>query len=288
MIKQHSSSLQKLIKENRFIYTAGAYDALSAKMIEKAGFDAVFTSGYAISASHLGLPDAELYTMTENVLVVQNIVNAVSIPVIADADTGYGNAINVMRTVQSFERAGVSGIVIEDQVVPKRCPLGVSVKSDLITLEEAVGKIKAAVDARSNQDFVIIARTDAEGDEAVERAKAYIEAGADFIQPLSYVYGDENGVVEFANQISVPLSLQMVGLANKGIEEEFFKLSNCKFIHFPLVPLLLTTAALEAGLKELIHLKTTKGMDSNMMTTQNFKKLIGFSEVEALQHKYLP
>ncbi|MCH6265305.1 isocitrate lyase/PEP mutase family protein [Neobacillus citreus] len=286
MVRQ-TSVLRKMVKEKEFIYTAGAYDSLSAILIERAGFDAVFTTGFGISASSLGLPDAELYTATENLQVVQNIVNAVSVPVIADADTGYGNAINVMRTVRQFEKAGVAGITLEDQVVPKRCPLGISSKPELISLEEGVAKIKAAVDARTDEDFVIIARTDAEGEEAVKRANAYIEAGADFIQPLSYVNGDEYGLARFGKALARPLSVQMTVFAGSGLPEELLREMNAKFIHFPLVPLLLASAAVQKGLSELLKFKKTKEMDTEMMSLSEFKEIIGFKEIESLQDKYL-
>lgn len=282
-----ANDLRKLIIEKEFLYTAGAYDALSAIMIENAGFDAVFTTGFGISASALGLPDAELYTATENLQVVERIVNAVSVPVIADADTGYGNAINVMRTVKLFEKAGVAGITLEDQVVPKRCPLGINSKPELISVEEGVAKIRAAVDARTDKDFVIIARTDAEGEEAVKRANAYIEAGADFIQPLSYVNGDEFGLARFGQSVSVPLSVQMTVFAPKGLPEELLREMNCKFVHFPLVPLLLASAAVQKGLSELVSFRKTNDMKTEMMPLSEFKELIKFKEIERLQDQYL-
>ncbi|WP_404330284.1 oxaloacetate decarboxylase [Mesobacillus maritimus] len=282
-----TTALRRMIEEKEFIYTAGAYDALSGKMIERAGFDAVFTTGFGVSASFLGLPDAELYTATENLMVVQNISNAVDVPVIADADTGYGNAINVMRTVRSFENAGIAGITLEDQLVPKRCPLGITTKPELIPIEEGIAKIKAAVDARTDPDFVIIGRTDAEGDEAVERANAYIEAGADFIQPLSYVNGDEYGLVKFGKSIKAPISLQMIKYAENGLPEELLREMNCKFVHFPLVSLLLTSAAIQKGLNEVVTTRKTKEIQGDMMTLNEFKEIIGFKEIEELQEKYL-
>ncbi len=290
-MNNQATVLRKTMEEKEFIYTAGAYDALSGMMIENAGFDAVFTSGYAISASYLGMPDAELYTMTENLQVVQNIVNAVGIPVICDADTGYGNALNVIRTVKSFERAGVAGIILEDQIVPKRCPLGVSNDPELISIEEGAAKIQAAVEAKSNEDFIIIARTDAFGEDAIERANAYISAGADFIQPLSYVFGDVEGLVKFGQSVSVPLSLQMTKFAHDGISENMLRKINGKFIHFPLVPLMLASAALEDGLRQLVKHKKTKDLKIEnrvMMDTDEFKNLIGFDEIERLQEKYMP
>lgn len=168
-----TKALQELLQKDDVLISTSAYDALSAKIIEQTGFQGIFTTGLGISASFLGMPDAELYTMSENLTVVRNIAQAVSVPVIADRDTGYGNAVNVWRTIKEFERAGVAGGFIEDQIVPKRCPACVE-EIDLIPIEEAVGMIKAAVDARQDSDFLIIGRTDAKGQEAVDRVNAYL------------------------------------------------------------------------------------------------------------------
>ena len=147
-------ALRQILESGRTIWSAGAYDALSAIMIERAGFDAVFSTGFGISASHLGQPDVELYTMTENLGVVRNMVSAVKRPVIADGDTGYGNVINVMRTVREFERAGVAGIVFEDQVLPKRCPAAAT-RVDVLPAAEAARKIRGAVEARRDRKSVV-------------------------------------------------------------------------------------------------------------------------------------
>src|SRR6185436_12885535 len=171
-MSQASSDFRNRVRANKTVWAAGAYDAMSAKMIEAAGFDALLTSGFGVAASFLGQPDAELYTMTENLTVVRNVTNAVNIPVIADVDTGYGNAINVMRTVREFEATGVAGIIIEDQVSPKRCPACAD-HVEILPVEEAVAKIRAAVATRQNPDLIIIARTDAMDEaEAIRRAQA--------------------------------------------------------------------------------------------------------------------
>jgi 2-methylisocitrate lyase-like PEP mutase family enzyme len=169
----------------------GCYDALSARVLERAGFPAVYMTGYGTSLALLGLPDAGLATMTEMHLNARYIANAVGVPVIADADNGYGNAINVMRTVREYIQTGVAGIHIEDQAIPKRC--GHVAGRRVIPIEEAVGKYRAAAAVRRDldPDFVVIARTDARGahggslDEAIRRANAYLEAGAD----LAFVEG---------------------------------------------------------------------------------------------------
>jgi 2-methylisocitrate lyase-like PEP mutase family enzyme len=185
-----TTRLRELLRSTPLI-VPGCYDALSAKVLERAGFPAVYMTGYGTSLALLGLPDAGLATMSEMHLNARYIANAVGVPVIADADNGYGNAINVMRTVREYVQTGVAGIHIEDQAIPKRC--GHVAGRRVIPLEEAVGKVRAAAAVRRDldPDFVLIARTDARGahggslDEAIRRANAYLEAGAD----LAFVEG---------------------------------------------------------------------------------------------------
>lgn len=167
------------------IRLAGAHNALSAKLVERAGFEAIWASGFEISAAW-GVPDASYLTMTENLEVVRQINDATSIPVIADCDNGFGNAINVMRTVEEYEQAGIAGISIEDNIFPKRCSFYTGVQRELVSVEEHAGKIRAAKAARRSEDFVIIARTEAliaglGQEEALLRARAYAQAGADAV-----------------------------------------------------------------------------------------------------------
>ncbi len=175
--------LRELIERKAIVSAPGVYDAFSAKLVQSIGFEAVYMSGFATAASVLGLPDIGLITMTEMVNNAKRIVDAVNIPVIADADTGYGNHLNVMRTIQEYERAGVAAVQIEDQVSPKRC--GHMSGHKLIPADEMTAKIRAAVRARNDKDMVLIARTDAisaEGfDEAIRRGNLYRKAGADLL-----------------------------------------------------------------------------------------------------------
>jgi 2-methylisocitrate lyase-like PEP mutase family enzyme len=181
-----TTRLRQLLRATPLL-VPGCYDALSAKVLERAGFPAVYMTGYGTSLALLGLPDAGLATMSEMHLNARYIANAVSVPVIADADNGYGNAINVIRTVREYIQTGVAGIHIEDQAIPKRC--GHVAGRRVIPLEEAVGKYRAADAVRRDldPDFVLIARTDARGahggslDEAIRRANAYVDAGADLV-----------------------------------------------------------------------------------------------------------
>jgi len=176
---------REMLNQPGMIVLAGAHNALSAKLVERAGFEAVWASGFEISAAW-GVPDASFLTMTENLQVVKQISDAVSIPVIADCDTGYGNAINVMRTVEEYEQAGIAGISIEDNIFPKRCSFYTGVQRELVPVEEHAGKIRAAKAAQRGKDFVILARTEAliaglGMGEALARARAYAQAGADAI-----------------------------------------------------------------------------------------------------------
>ena len=180
---RQAKTLRQLFGGKEIIVAPGAHDVLTAKIIQQVGFKAVYFTGYGQAASHLGSPDVGLLTMTEMVARVRNFVTAVDIPVIADGDTGFGNVINVMRTVCEYEAAGAAAIQIEDQVAPKKC--GHMAGRQVVPVEEMVGKIKAAVAARQDPDFVIIARTDSRTskgiDEAISRGKAYEAAGADVL-----------------------------------------------------------------------------------------------------------
>jgi len=182
----NATKLRAALKKPGALKIVGAHDALSARLIERAGFDGVWASGFAISASLKCIPDASFITSSEQLEVERNIAEAVNIPVIADCDTGYGNALNVMRTVNDRERAGVAAICIEDNMYPKRCSFYAGVRRELIPIEEHCGKIKAAKAAQTVPDFIVIARTEAliagwGQEEALKRAEAYAEAGADAV-----------------------------------------------------------------------------------------------------------
>jgi len=190
-MNKQSSRLRELLKSRQTLFVPGCFNAMSARVLENAGFPAIYMSGYGTSLSLTGLPDAGLVTLTEMVANARYIASAVRVPVIADADNGYGNAINVIRTVREYIGAGIAGIHIEDQVAPKRC--GHVAGREVIPQDEAVGKIRAAVAARdeADPDFILIARTDARGahggslEDAIRRANAYLGAGAD----LAFVEG---------------------------------------------------------------------------------------------------
>jgi len=218
MKERTSAVLRRLLTQNsELIVKPGAFDAMSAQMIEKAGFSVMGLSGYGVSVSLLGKPDIGLLTMNDMVGVCDHVCSAVRVPVIADADTGYGNAINVMRTVEAFIKAGAAAIHIEDQVAPKRC--GHVAGKSIVSLEEAVGKFRAAARVRDeiDPDFVLIARTDARGvsggslEEVVRRANAYVEAGADMIFPEGLLSKQE--VAEICARVKAPIHYNRTGVS---------------------------------------------------------------------------
>jgi len=212
-----SQSLRSLLSRKQLLVAPCAYDALSAKIIENAGFEVMGISGYGVAAGTLAKPDVGFTTLTQVVEVARNIVAAVKVPVYCDADTGYGNAINVMHTIETFIYAGVAGVHLEDQVFPKRC--GHVAGKQVISMEEAAGKLRAAdrIRREMDPDFVLIARTDALGamggglEETVRRGNAYIEAGADIIFPDG-IHSEEL-LLQCIEQIDGPIMYNMVGLA---------------------------------------------------------------------------
>ncbi|MCG6534549.1 MAG: isocitrate lyase/PEP mutase family protein [Syntrophales bacterium LBB04] len=286
-------ALRALLKKDEVLITTCAYDALSARIIEQAGIPALITTGFGISASHIGQPDAELYTMTENLNVVKNMVLAVNIPVIADLDTGYGNAINVIRTIKEFERAGCAGGILEDQLAPKRCPACVDA-FPLIPVEEAVGKIKAAVDAREDPDFLIVGRTDALGKEAVDRANAYIEAGAEMVLFISKAFPSLRELKKRSKEVKAPFILNFFeGVDYPAWFQEEWKIEDLKemgvkILDYPFIPMLAAVHAMQAAVTHLARHKSLEGLQIPRLSHEKFADLTGFPRVKALQEKYMP
>ena len=282
----NAGDFRSRILAQKTVWAAGCYDVFSAKMIAEAGFEAVFTSGFGISGSFLGQPDAELYTMTENLEVTRNVIAAVDIPVVADIDTGYGNAINVIRTVRAFEAAGARAIILEDQISPKRCPACTD-QIGTISIDEACAKIEAAVFARRNPEMVIIGRTDAtDGAEAMARGRAYVKAGADIIQPISRTFTNFSELRAFRQGCGVPLSLQLLGWLERDLAPGEIE-SIAGVATFPLLPFMTVAAALKENLGALARTKTSKGLPRPVMDHNLFAGVIGFPEIEKLQARFL-
>jgi 2-methylisocitrate lyase-like PEP mutase family enzyme len=277
--------LKKVLAESEYLLVVSAYDALSAKVIEAVGFKVVATSGFSIAASLLGKPDAGLMTVTENLSTVRNIINAVDIPLIADIDTGYGNAINVMRTVEEFERAGVAAVLLEDQLEPKKCPVGHAVET--ISVEEMAGKIRAAVSVRKNPDFLIVARTDAKGEEAIRRGKMYLDAGADMIKPGNKCFESLEEIKHFANEFPGKSYIAVVAWMEKSLRLEDIVKAGVKIVSFPLFPILSTTKSLFEGLQYLREHQWTPVPNDRIYPMADFFRFIGMEDIIEREKRFL-
>lgn len=280
--------LRKLIEDEEILVAPGAHDALTAKVIEKVGFQVVYMTGYGQAASYLGKPDVGLLTMTEMQDLARKYAAAVDIPVIADGDTGFGNAVNVIRTVREYERAGVAAIQLEDQVAPKKC--GHMIGRQVIPVNEMIGKIEAAKSARLDEDFVIIARTDARTalgfEEALKRAKAYAGAGADVIFFESPE--DREEMVRLNQAIKVPTMANMV----EGGRTPLFTAQDLGEMGYALV--IFPTASVYAAAKSMLDLMqelknkgTTEPCMEKMIPFEEFNKLMGLPEIRELEKKYV-
>lgn len=279
-----TTKLRELAFSGKAARAATAYDGLSAKLICEAGFEVVTSSGFQISAS-MGFPDMELYTMSENLAAVRNIVRASSGPVISDIDTGYGNALNVMRTVREFELAGVAGVLLEDQTSPKRCPLLAA--NELLPIEEAVGKVRAAVDARCDPDFVVIGRTDElHVPSACERLSAYTRAGADMVFVNSKCAKSFDDLKQLRESAGVPLLLTLTGFVNQLSGSEINSVAGVAA--WGLETIMTTTEALRRNLRALREATGAPALPYPVTDVPSFKKFIGFAEMEELQVKYIP
>lgn len=290
-----TTQLRRLIAAPKILVSPGAYDCFSAKLIESMGFMALATTGAGISESFLGLPDFGILGLSDNVMISRNIARAVDIPVMADADTGYGNAVNVYHTVRMFEEAGITGVNLEDQVSPKRC--GHLKGKEIISLEEMVKKIEAAVDARKDPDFVINARTDAAAiagiDEAIRRANAYAKAGADMVFPDAVL--SEEDIAKFVSSVSAPVSINM-GLAIRKrpttplVSVKRLEELGVARVTFPRM----TTAAALAGMKkafETILESITRGeiieRPELCFSFEELSTLMGFPRMRELESRFL-
>jgi carboxyvinyl-carboxyphosphonate phosphorylmutase len=278
---------RKLFKERRIIVAPGAHDSLTAKIVGKVGFEAVYMTGFGQAASHLGCPDVGLMTYSEMLARSDAFVEAAGIPVIADADTGFGNAVNVARTVRGYEKAGVAVIQLEDQVMPKKS--GHMSGRQVTPRDEMVGKIKAALDARTDPDFMIIARTDARTvlgiDEALDRGLTYQEAGADIIfieSPES-----EEEMVKIHHTISALTLANMVEggrtplLPNSKLQSLGYNL-----VIYPTASTYITTKAMLDLMEGLKNAGTTAGMMDKMVPFPQFNELIGLPRIREMEAKY--
>ncbi len=282
-----TARLRALVAEPRLHVMPCCYDAFSARMIERAGFELTFMSGFAVSAARLGLPDTQLISFAEMLDQGRNLCAATSLPVIGDADTGYGNAVNVKRTVHGYAQAGFAAAMIEDQVAPKRC--GHTRGKSVVSRGEAVARIRAAVDAREEgADLLILARTDAEAteglDEAIERARAFRDAGADilFVEAPT----DEAGLARVGRELGdAPLLANMVEdgdtplQSHARLEEMGFRIAA-----YPLTLIETAGRAIEralAAMREGGH-----PADADRLSFGELRKIVGFPDYEDEAERY--
>ena len=282
-----TTRLKTLIQAPKLLVMPGAYDALSAMLIEDAGFDAVQGSGFGLAASHLGLPDIGILGLREMLDRTRVLANVVNIPVMADGDTGFGNAATTWHVVREFEAAGAAGINLEDQVMPKRC--GHFTGKAVIAMDEMVGKLRAAADARRDKDFVINARTDALQslgvDEAIRRGNAYAQAGATLIFVDGIETRDE--VKRVIDEIDAPVSINMV----EGGRTPLFTFAELEQLGAARVSCPVTTilAAMKGVQEALAQLKATGAPGSRPELLAGFsdiKDRLGAPDFDALGSKF--
>ena len=289
-----STRLRELLKSGETLIVPGCYNAMSAKILEKVGFSAVYMTGYGTSLSLLGMPDAGLATMSEMHANARYIANAVEVPLIADSDNGYGNAINVIRTIREYIQTGAAAVHIEDQIIPKRC--GHVAGRQVIPMAEAVGKYRAASDIRNeiDPDFVLIARTDARGahggslDIAIERANAFLEAGAD----LAFVEGptDKDEVARICTEVEGPVFYNQTGISPRLDENEMNEFG----IAVTILPGATMRVTLQAVYDFAVKLRDNGVMteaeffsDFNDHPVGDFHTFAGFNQIKDWEEAYL-
>ncbi|MGZ5547245.1 MAG: isocitrate lyase/PEP mutase family protein [Nitrososphaeraceae archaeon] len=285
--KRKISIRERLADANDIIILPGVYDALTAKIAENVGFETAFQTGYGTSASLLGMPDFGFLNAGETLENAKRIINSVNIPILVDIDTGYGNPLNVWKIVKDLERIGAKGIFLEDQVWPKRC--GHMAGKTVIPKEEYILKLQAAIDAREDSEFIIVARTDSLAqfgiEEAIERGKEYKRIGADviFIEAPKTIEQMEL----IAKEIKAPLLANMI---EEGITPNLtanqLKKMGFKMVVFPLSALYSATFAIKQTLQTLKKTGTTKELKNKMITFQEFNDLVNLSAYHKLEKKY--
>ena len=276
--------LRQLMSEDGAIPVAGVFNPLSALIAEQVGFRALYFSGAAFSAS-LGIPDIGLFTLDELTTAIRWVTRATTLPVIVDADTGFGEAVNVHRTMTDLEAAGAAAIQIEDQVMPKRC--GHLDGKQIVSAEEFVVKIRAASEARESS--LIIARTDSKAvygmDEAVRRGQAYLEAGADIVFPEALESETEFG--EYSRLVDAPMLANMTEFGKTPyLTVQRFEELGYKLVIFPVTALRVAAKAMEGALSETLSLGTQRNLVGDMQTRAELYELIRYSDYERMDSAF--
>jgi 2,3-dimethylmalate lyase len=281
------SSVNEILEQHGQLVMPGVYDALSAKIAARTGFEVIFITGYSVSATLLGEPDFGLLTQTEVVNAAARICSVVETPVIVDADTGYGNAVNVIRTVEELTRVGAAGMFLEDQVWPKRC--GHMQGKQVIPLDEQINKLHAAIDAKKNHTFFIVARTDSRQalglQEAIIRGIAFKKAGADAIFIEAPQSKEE--MKEIARQVPGPLVANMLERgATPLMGPQELKELGFQLIVWPLAPLYSVAKALSDTYTTLRRDGSTIRILDNLMPFDDFNDIVGLKEKYAVDARY--
>lgn len=280
--------LQELLQKPDILVLPGVYDALTAKIAAEVGFEALVMGGYSIAASRLGQPDVGYLSMTEMTQALKGIVDATELPVFADGDTGYGNALSVRRTMQEYERAGAAAVLFEDQVWPKRC--GHMAGKHVIEAAEHARKLRAAADTRTDSDFLLIARTDARAvnglDDAIERGKLYLANGAEalFIEAPQNIGELETIARAFPDTVLIANMIEggrTPNLTAKDLENIGFKI-----VFWPCGALYVITQAFKEALTVLHKTGTIKGYEDKMMHFSDFNWFIGLESYMELEKRY--
>jgi 2-methylisocitrate lyase-like PEP mutase family enzyme len=281
-------TLKKLLQRHQLLVAPGCFDGLSARLVEEAGFEAAYLSGGAVARS-MGIPDIGLVTMSESIERAAQVVSAIKIPVIADADTGYGNAVNLVRSVREFERIGVAAIHIEDQITPKRC--GHLDGKEVISLAEMEMKLKAALDTRTDPDFCIIARTDARGvhglEHAIARGHAFAKLGVDAIfveAPQS-----ESELAEIPRRLpGVPLLVNVFkGGKTPMLPMERLQQMGYRIAIYPSETQRAAIHAMRGALATLKREGTTESIDASLTTFKERDKVVGLDDWQEIERAYL-
>ena len=286
---RHSTRLRQMLDESEIIVLPGAYDALTARLAERAGFSAVFTTGFGFAATVLGVPDYGLLTMSETIDRVRHVVRTLNVPLVADMDTGYGNALNVVRTVRECVALGVGGIILEDQEWPKKC--GHFEGKRVIPAEEQAAKLRAAADARDGDDLVIIGRTDARQplglEEAIRRGRMYRDAGADVVFVEAPRSVDE--LKEVAAAIpDTPLFANMIeGGKTPLLSSAELRELGYKLVVYPLSALFSAAKAVEDTYRTLFEDQSTASRQDAMLSFEEFEEVIGVPAWRELESRYV-
>lgn len=280
-------TLKNLTDRDSVVYLPGVWDGLSARVAERAGYGALFSSGMAIAAS-LGMPDADVYTMTENLDAVRRIHEASRLPILADIDHGYGGPLNVIRTVRLFEASGAQGIIIEDQASPKRCPVCVDDAVALVTVQVAAARVRAAYEATQRADTIIVARTDASGDDALRRAEAYAAAGADFIFPVSKTFSSAEQWEACSHATGLPLLACLTSgtWVERDFDDATMRQIGVKLALLPFQALYAGIHAMDDALRRIHSGEPPASISKDYFAHERFKDFIGFAEAIATEKAY--